>query len=316
MAFAIKLLVSTAVLAWIAYGIDTESLSQTLRHIRPVPLIGAALGLSALTFLQAWRWGFVLRALDAQRPWLARAANCFIGQFFNQTLPSTIGGDAIRIWLLNRTGLPLRPAANSVLIDRLGALFALLLLSLLGLPWLADIDANGAAVVSVAGAASIGICAMATLLLLDWLPTFVSRTRIVASIATLSKDGRRVVFRTRAGVIVVALSVVVHLCVAAAAWLIARSVQIEVTLGQCFLLIPLVMVASAIPISVAGWGVREGAMVAALGLVGVPEAGAFAVSLLLGLILIVAGLPGGLLWLRSRPLPDDVKRPVEGPDKT
>ncbi len=71
------------------------------------------------------------------------------------------------------------------------------------------------------------------------------------------------------------------------------------------MLIPLVMVASAIPISVAGWGVREGAMVAALGLVGVGEAQAFAISLLLGLMLIVAGLPGGLLWLRSRASPSD-----------
>jgi len=309
-AFAIKVLVSTAVLSWIAYGIDLESLSRSLQHIQPLPLIAAGLLLSALTFLQAWRWGFVLRALNTELSWLARVINCFIGQFFNQTLPSTIGGDAIRIWLLNRAGFALRPSANSVFIDRLGALFALLLLSLLGLPWLGDMDPDGAAVVTVAGAASIGLCAMAGILVLDWLPPFLSRARIIASIATLSTDGRRVVFKTRAGFIVLAASIVLHLCVAAAVWMIAYSLQVDVTLGQCLVLVPLVMVASAIPISVAGWGVREGAMVAALGLVGVAHAEAFAISLLLGLTLIVVGLPGGLLWLRSRPPSDQTKSAI------
>ena len=134
----------------------------------------------------------------------------------------------------------------------------------------------------------------------------------VAGVATLSTDGRRIVFSTRAGVVVVVASVVLHVCVSFAVWLIARSLQVDVTLAQCCVLVPLVMVASAIPISVAGWGVREGAMVAALGLVGVSQAEAFAVSLLLGLMLILVGLPGGVLWLRSRP--EASSRPTATPD--
>jgi hypothetical protein len=52
-----------------------------------------------------------------------------------------------------------------------------------------------------------------------------------------------------------------------------------------------------VPISVAGWGIREGAMIVAFGFVGVPEADALVVSILFGLTLIAAGAPGGVLWL-------------------
>lgn len=51
-----------------------------------------------------------------------------------------------------------------------------------------------------------------------------------------------------------------------------------------------------IPISIAGWGVREGAMVVGLGLVGVSSSTALSVSLLFGGVLVVVGLLGGLIW--------------------
>jgi len=57
---------------------------------------------------------------------------------------------------------------------------------------------------------------------------------------------------------------------------------------------------SMIPISFGGWGVREGAMVVFFGLVGVPAADALAMSILFGLAALVAGLPGGVLWVVQR----------------
>jgi hypothetical protein len=59
------------------------------------------------------------------------------------------------------------------------------------------------------------------------------------------------------------------------------------------------MLATTLPISIAGWGVREGAMVAAFGLIGVSQEGAVVLSLLAGILAVVACLPGGLIWLMS-----------------
>jgi hypothetical protein len=76
--------------------------------------------------------------------------------------------------------------------------------------------------------------------------------------------------------------------------------QLEVSLRDCILLVPPVILVTVVPISIAGWGVREGAMVVAFGFIGVPANAAFAVSVLFGLTLAAASLPGSLLWWMSR----------------
>jgi len=63
--------------------------------------------------------------------------------------------------------------------------------------------------------------------------------------------------------------------------------------------VPLVLLVTALPISIAGWGVREGSMVVGLGLLGVPESDAALVSVVIGLIGVGLGALGGLTWLVS-----------------
>jgi hypothetical protein len=63
------------------------------------------------------------------------------------------------------------------------------------------------------------------------------------------------------------------------------------------MIVPPVTLLQLVPISLAGWGVREAALVVALGWFGVPAEAALAISVLVGLCLILVGLPGGLIWL-------------------
>ena len=87
---------------------------------------------------------------------------------------------------------------------------------------------------------------------------------------------------------------------------LGRGLGIHVSLGHFLVLIPPVMLVSMVPVSIAGWGVREGAMVGALGFVSVGADEALALSVLFGLVVMVVGLPGGLIWFltgkeRARP---------------
>jgi len=66
-----------------------------------------------------------------------------------------------------------------------------------------------------------------------------------------------------------------------------------------------------VPISVGGWGVREGAMVTALGLVNIAPSVALAVSIQFGLIMLVVGLPGGVLALFGKPALSDPSHNTE-----
>jgi hypothetical protein len=90
--------------------------------------------------------------------------------------------------------------------------------------------------------------------------------------------------------------------------MMARGLRIEIGLWNCFVLLPTVLFLSMLPISVAGWGVREGAMVAALSLVGVPGHQSLALSICFGLCIVAISLSGGAVWFasRSRPIPDRI----------
>ena len=123
------------------------------------------------------------------------------------------------------------------------------------------------------------------------------RWRATRFVALLARNARRV-FALREGFVAIfASALAVHLLAVLTVWLLARAIAADIPILYCLIFVPPVILISMIPISIAGWGLREGAMVVAFGFVGVPEADALVVSLLFGLTLVCIGLPGGLLWL-------------------
>jgi hypothetical protein len=88
--------------------------------------------------------------------------------------------------------------------------------------------------------------------------------------------------------------------------LLARGISVDLGFGYSLLLLPLVTLVTVLPISIAGWGLRESAMVVALGLIGVPAAAAFSLSILYGLVVMASGIPGGMIWLVTRRAPGPV----------
>ena len=81
------------------------------------------------------RWRLIVMQCGANLPPAPAFRYSMIGIFFNQTLPSTVGGDAARIWLLARDGAGWKAATYSVLVDRAIGLLSLVLLVIVCLPW-------------------------------------------------------------------------------------------------------------------------------------------------------------------------------------
>src|SRR5690606_26675665 len=96
------------------------------------------------------------------------------------------------------------------------------------------------------------------------------------------------------------LSVVVHVAVVASVWLVARGLAIQVSMIDCLVLVPPIVLATTLPISIAGWGVRESATVVGFGFIGVAPADALALSVAFGFVQILIGLPGGIVWMTSK----------------
>ena len=89
-------------------------------------------------------------------------------------------------------------------------------------------------------------------------------------------------------------------------FLLAQALGSRVELLSVMVIFPFVLLLSMLPISLAGWGVREGAMVMFFGLIGLSAKISLSASLLFGICMFLAALPGGVLWLIYRPQSNDV----------
>jgi len=223
-----------------------------------------------------------------------------IGTFFNQTLPSTIGGDAVRLWLVKRTGAGWQAATYSVLVDRAIGLIALAVIVIVSLPWSYDLINNSKgrlalALVDVAAiAAGLGFLLFGRLSwgwLKKWWPT-----RHVHACAIIANQ---VVFSRDSGFKIAVLSLTIHVLTVVIAWCTVRAIAAPVNFTQVFLLIPPVMLITMLPISIAGWGVREATMMFAFGFAGLAPVDGTIVSLLFGAASFIVGAFGGLIWIFS-----------------
>ncbi|MCG8512466.1 MAG: flippase-like domain-containing protein [Rhodospirillales bacterium] len=132
---------------------------------------------------------------------------------------------------------------------------------------------------------------------LDRLPDRYRRFKLVRGLAHLATDTRTLFFSARKIFKPLAWAMVAHSALVFAVFFIARGLSTEVGIVDCFALFLPVLLITALPISIAGWGVREGGMVFAFGLIGVPGDAALAISVLYGLFTLVLALPAGIVWL-------------------
>lgn len=298
---ALKVIASVALVSWLVYATDRDELADALLEVDLATALLAVLVLSGLIGVQAWRWTFVARELGIPLPLVPAWLITQIGSFFNQVLPTAIGGDAMRVWRLQRRNVRTGLALASVFLDRIAALVATTLIVAAGLPWLLgwmDTDALRAGILAMVLVAAAGVTVV---LFADRVPVVrrLAGRSVVGRVLNVSALARRVLFRPRTAVPVLGLSVAIQLSLASTVWLLARAIGVELAWAEAAFLVPVVILFSMVPITIAGWGVREGAMVVALGTVGVGVEEALAVSVLFGIAVAISALPGGIVWLAT-----------------
>ncbi|MBF0587572.1 MAG: flippase-like domain-containing protein [Magnetococcales bacterium] len=251
-------------------------------------LVMVTLGVTTL------RWGFIARGLGSPLKNSTAFRFIWLGMFLNQAMPSTIGSDAARVWLLTREGDQAGRALNGVLLDRVLSLLGILLLISISQPWLLELTggvAIGYMLLGWVGAMLLGLVGLVVVGGLD-LPE--SRYRIVRGALNLIKDIRIYLLSPRLSLWPVVLTMFNFVVLSAVVYALAKGFGFSLAFEHSLILVPAVFLVSMLPISFAGWGVREGAMIVALGLVGISETDATALSIALGLLLLLIALPGGL----------------------
>jgi uncharacterized membrane protein YbhN (UPF0104 family) len=292
----LKVGVSLGLLAYIFSGVDFAAVWARMN-----PWVALA-GLAGLALLQlqalggALRWKLVLAAHDAPMAYGASWRNLMLGLFFNQALPSTVGGDAARVWNGTRLGLPLGLAARSIVVDRVCSFLGLVALCALGLPVIAEratdpLVAHGLRTLVLGGAACL-----AMLLALRYMPRALATWKGATPFVALSHSAWLTLFSRRTALPVLALLILPHLLDITIVWIYARAIGVNVPWTAMALVFPPAILVAAVPLSIAGWGLREGALVLGFGVIGLPADLAVAVSLLYGVTAVITGVIGGGLW--------------------
>lgn len=297
--FIAKFAVSVLLIWVIAANFEIGSAAERLKDIQFIYILGAFIIFIVLMINNTFRWQIVLTAIHAHLPFAIAAKILYIAIFFNQILPSTIGGDAFRMFLSRKAGVSLKGAVNGVMLERMATVTGLIFLVVVTQPFLlARIGDNPAkyAFPALAGLAVLGI---AFLMLLDRLPERFQTWSLVRGLGHLAADTKKLFLSPKYAIQAIALGAFGNILIALIAYMAAMALAIDVSVLDCLVLIPPVILVMTLPISIAGWGLREGAMVAAFGFVGVAEGDAFVMSILFGLINVVVALPGGLLWLKG-----------------
>ncbi len=259
---AAKLAVSAGLLGWVVHKAGLRNIADTLAHASLGWLAAAiALGFAA-TCVQATQWHALLEAHGLHRTWWRCLRLVFVGNTFNSVLPSSIGGDVARAMMMAETPEERVPAASTVVLQRLCNFPGMMVLMGLGvLLTLGDPHASEIRLVAVggllAGGAGLALCMTPLLGHLAGRP-MLQRGRAGRVLAKLL--GALDAFRGRRTELVLAsvrgtgfwgLSVLNQ-------WAFMHAVGLGISLAYAAIVVTTINALTMLPISVNGYGIREG----------------------------------------------------------
>ncbi len=300
----VRIAVSIALLALLAWKIDLWAAGAVLAQARPVGLL-LLLGVFIFERLfAAYRWRLLLqgRCPTATLPALIRIT--MVSNFVGAFLPGVVGVEALRVLGLTRQGCNLAQAFTSVFLDRVLGVVSLLLMVLVGLSMTARMLPT--AIAWTAGASLVVLIAMCLLLLSRpvrvWadrvMPPVIARylrhplTRLYECIDAYRRDR---VLLLGGLVLAVLMQCVRVVGTIAAAW----ALRLDIDVLDYFIFVPAIMFVTMIPISIGGLGVREAAFSQLFGLAGMAPEAAVVLSLLIFIVDLIATLPGAWFYARG-----------------
>ncbi|MEM1173881.1 MAG: lysylphosphatidylglycerol synthase transmembrane domain-containing protein [Pseudomonadota bacterium] len=306
--FLVKLLISALLFSTVLYTTDATTVLQSLSQANSLWLV-AALALNFVgSFFTAIRWGVLLREFraDISTRYLFRC--WMIACFFNQLLPSTIGGDARRIYDNWRLGIGKAASVAVIVVDRLLGLFALLAFGVFAIYLTSIVFDDNLLIIFIV------LCGIIALFLIGaWIfapsnPVSKLIERMVDKLPSIfgkifnKFNGALESYRGNYAVLGKGLtySVLLQLNVIVFYSFIGRSIGIDLTFIDYMLVIPVASVILLLPITINGIGLREGVFAMLLATRGVTGEEGVAFALLSFALFLTFGMIGGLVFLASK----------------
>lgn len=295
--FILRLTFSLLLFCWLVFSVDWNQIWNALFQVNVTWLVLAIGWIVIAIVVSVIKWQLILQAQDLEVSWVELWKAYWIGLFFNNFLPSSIGGDAMRVLHIAKITNESAGVTVSVVMERF---LATLALALVGLVASVNVENNLLQV----------RCLFLLLLLVSLLLTFLFLWGKIPWLMT-SKNGKIATFFKQfvshgkclgkhPGKLVWALiwSVFFQIANVAVNYSLFQGLQIfQVNLWDTMFVIPATAAVAMIPVGINGYGIREGAYVALLAPYGVEKAVAFTASVLFAFLVSFCSLWGGLLYL-------------------
>ncbi|MEO7556718.1 MAG: lysylphosphatidylglycerol synthase transmembrane domain-containing protein [Acidimicrobiales bacterium] len=285
------------VLFWRMPHIEWDELVPEWSAQTGVFLAGAAALTLVALVLSALRWRAVLSALGHEAPLSHLLSHVLAGQFVSNVLPTTIGGDVLRVSRLAKETDETAASFASVVLERLTGWLVLPAITFVGLlvnPGLRDLGAATQVAVAIAAGTLVALLLLIVGVASRRFGAVGGRSgwRRFAAALNLGVDRLRHHPAAAANVLIVGFAYQLVLCLAAL--LAAKAVGMGDGVGPTALLafFPAVAIAQVLPISISGLGVREGAFILFLHPLGIRDEQAIALGLLLYLLNLLVSLLG------------------------
>jgi len=300
----IKCVISGSLIYWILKDSNVGEIFEAVRSAN-VPLLLLAFSLNFVgLYISVHRWRLLLRAQDVNASFPFLLKSYLVGMFFNNLLPSTIGGDALRAYDSWRVGKTKAGAVAVIFVDRFLGLLALMLFAVGALLVSKQLAANFGFIrlwilLGAVGTLLLGwIIFMASQQISSFIPKimFVLSHRLRSLLGTLMSaflvfHGRKDTLARALGLsMLLQANVVIHY------YLFAKALDFSVPIHNFFLIIPLTIFIMMIPVSINAIGVRENALVFFFGTFGVSRPEAIALAWLAYGVVIFQGLLGGIVY--------------------
>ena len=296
----IKAAISACLLLYLFSVVDVSAMGETLANATISYIVLTLLVMLLNVLLSCYKWQALLK-IDKVKSSLSELVNYYlIGIYFNNFLPTSIGGDAVRVYLLSmRKGYA--AAFTSVSVERISGLIALILFGLVGLIFVPDVGSENEVKI-------IFICLTIILIALVFMlnseaQRFVKKVRLFglerhidrffSGISLYLKDHKTVT-------IVIWTSLLYQMLIILIYFLAATSLSIKVSILELTTVVPIVTLLTMLPFSLNGLGIREGGFVFFLSRLDISEHNALLLSLLTYGLTLLFSFFGGLLFFRSK----------------
>jgi glycosyltransferase 2 family protein len=289
--------VSIGLLAILLSKIDFDHLIPAHRSLPGTLafLIGGILIMALSFVLASWRWQKVLAVFDQHIPLRTLFSHYLAGQFVGNVLPSTVGGDVLRISRCSKDTGSTEVAFASVVIERLTGFFALPLLSFAGFIARPDLFGKGHSWLALTFSA-VSLVVLGLILGLAAHPRLAGRfkdhanwTRFIGAVH-VGVDGLR--RDPNDALAAFGAAIAYQLSVVAAVYCAVHTIGLTIPNGAVLAFVPAVAMAQVLPVSIGGFGIREGLLALLLHPFGVATGRAVAVGLLWYAMMLVVSLAG------------------------